>query len=213
MKNRGETLSDKNPEVERLARKPYPMRVYEDPDSGNWVAEVTDLPGCLGVGDTPEEALKVAKGFIKDWIDEARAQGWDVPEPTKRSEASGKFVVRLPRSLHARLQELSEIEATSLNQLVVSLLSEHTTYREFTANLEKFLAAPRPSAGWCVAWYAFAAMTPATLVRRQGVYSAQLEYPRHPTLVAETPGFYAWASEASTAPENPARRRTRASRA
>jgi site-specific DNA-methyltransferase (adenine-specific) len=39
--------------------------------------------------------------------------------PTK----SGKFVVRLPRSLHAALEKEAEIEATSLNQLVVTKLA------------------------------------------------------------------------------------------
>lgn len=208
MTNRGKTLMDKHPEIARLAHKSYPMRVYEDADSGNWVAEVIDLPGCLGVGDTPEEAVKVAKSFIRDWIEEALAQGWNVPAPTKRPEASGKFVVRLPRSLHARLQGLAEIEDTSLNQLVVSLLSDGTKSRELRADFEKFLAAARPSTGWCVAWYAFAAVTPATPIQRQGVYSARLQYPGRPALVAEAPGFYAWASGSSQAPEKAARRRT-----
>ena len=36
---------------------------------------------------------------------------------------SGKFVVRLPRSLHAALEKEAEIEATSLNQLVVTKLA------------------------------------------------------------------------------------------
>lgn len=39
--------------------------------------------------------------------------------PTK----SGKFVVRLPRSLHAALEKEAEMEATSLNQLVVTKLA------------------------------------------------------------------------------------------
>jgi antitoxin HicB len=198
-------LKNKSPEVVRLARRPYPMRVYQEPDSGDWVAEVIDLPGCLGVGDTPEEAVKVAKGFIKDWLEEALAQGWTVPEPTKRPGASGKFVVRLPRSLHARLQELSEIEGTSLNQLVVSLLSERTTHHELRTKLEHLVVAPQLSPSWGVAWYAFAAVTPAPRVRRQGAYSAQLEYSRHPTLVAETPGFDAWAAEAAKPPKTPVR--------
>jgi predicted RNase H-like HicB family nuclease len=110
-----------------LARSPYPIRIYKDRESDDWVAEVTDLPGCIGVGDTREEALEVAQSFISTWIEDAIAAGNSVPLPSQRSQASGRFVVRVPRSLHARLQALAQDEATSLNQLVVMLLSEAVT--------------------------------------------------------------------------------------
>jgi antitoxin HicB len=99
------------------------MSVYQDSESGAWVAEVTDLPGCTGVGDSAEEAVATAKGFIHDWVAEAMAQGWKIPQATVRVGASGKFLLRLPKSLHARLQEVAEVEGTSLNQLVVALLA------------------------------------------------------------------------------------------
>jgi antitoxin HicB len=129
----------KDRKAEELVRDPYPMRVFQDPDSANWVADVIDLPGCVGVAKTPQEAVKVAEAFIRDWINEAVAQGWDVPEPSTRSEASGRFVVRLPRSLHARLQESAEIEGTSLNQLVVAMLSERVVARELLSRVDSAL--------------------------------------------------------------------------
>jgi len=49
-----------------------------------------------------------------------------LPEPDVRSsreEYSGKFVVRLPKSLHAALAAEAEIEGVSLNQLVVAKLA------------------------------------------------------------------------------------------
>jgi predicted RNase H-like HicB family nuclease len=99
------------------------MSVYQDPQSGAWVADVTDLPGCTGVGNSAEEAVATANGFIRDWVEDAMAQGWKIPQPTARAEASGKFLVGLPKSLHARLQELASVEGTDLNQLVVALLA------------------------------------------------------------------------------------------
>jgi len=48
------------------------------------------------------------------------------PEPDVRSsreEYSGKFVVRVPKSLHAALAAEAEIERVSLNQLVVVKLA------------------------------------------------------------------------------------------
>jgi hypothetical protein len=59
------------------------------------------------------------------WIETALDKGWPVPEPQidEPKEYSGKFLARLPRSLHRELVELAEEEGTSLNQLVVMLLS------------------------------------------------------------------------------------------
>jgi predicted RNase H-like HicB family nuclease len=124
------------------------MSVYQDLESGAWVADVTDLPGCTGVGDSPEEAVATAKGFIHDWVEEAMAQGWKIPQPTVRVEASGKFLLRLPKSLHARLQEVAAIDGTSLNQLVVALLAgkvaEHNVRREADSSYSQSgIAGPR----------------------------------------------------------------------
>jgi predicted HicB family RNase H-like nuclease len=49
-----------------------------------------------------------------------------LPEPDvrpSREEYSGKFVVRVPKSLHAALAAEAETEGVSLNQLVVAKLS------------------------------------------------------------------------------------------
>jgi predicted HicB family RNase H-like nuclease len=49
-----------------------------------------------------------------------------LPEPgvrPSRQEYSGKFVVRVPKSLHAALAAEAEAEGVSLNQLVVAKLS------------------------------------------------------------------------------------------
>ena len=49
-----------------------------------------------------------------------------LPEPdvrSSRAEYSGKFVVRVPKSLHAALAAEAAVEGVSLNQLVVAKLS------------------------------------------------------------------------------------------
>lgn len=193
-------MKKKEGEVERLAEKPYPMHVYQDPESGDWVAEVQDLPGCIGVAETQEGAVAAAKAFIPDWIEEAISQGWDVPEPTKHVEASGKFVARLPKSLHARLQALAEIEGTSLNQLVVSMLSARSAQQELLAGLRGVLTVERGLKPWREFAYAFEAMRLAVRVASHGTYTTDLRYPEHPALVAETPGFYAWRRKESGIP-------------
>ncbi len=51
-----------------------------------------------------------------------------LPEPAvgpRRREYSGKFNVRVPKSLHASLASEAEAEGVSLNQLVVTKLALH----------------------------------------------------------------------------------------
>lgn len=58
---------------------------------------------------------------IRRIIDEVRVRTGLVDGATPKK--SGKFVVRMPRSLHAALEAEAEREGVSLNQLVVAKLS------------------------------------------------------------------------------------------
>ena len=56
----------------------------------------------------------------------------NLPEPLvgpQRREYSGKFNVRIPKSLHAALVREAEAEAVSLNQLVLAKLAMHLEVR------------------------------------------------------------------------------------
>jgi len=44
-------------------------------------------------------------------------------EVTRRPSYSGRLLLRMPRTLHAELAQAAEREGTSLNQLIVGLLS------------------------------------------------------------------------------------------
>lgn len=106
----------------------YPLRIYLDTenDTNNWVAEYPDLPGCIGVGDTKEEALSEAEANKLVWLESAEENGEKIPMPSNSysMEYSGKFNLRLPKSLHRDLALQAETEGVSLNMLCVSLLSK-----------------------------------------------------------------------------------------
>lgn len=102
----------------------YPFELWWSKDDQCWIAEAYDLPGCMADGKTQEDALKALRLVIELWIEVAGSEGRDVPPPSTEAPASGKFNVRLPMSLHQRLRRLAEREQVSLNEVVVSLLSE-----------------------------------------------------------------------------------------
>lgn len=103
---------------------PYRVEVY--PEEGGFTAVVPDLPGCMTCADTLDglwPAIAEAKGL---WLETALGEGMPIsePAPVEAETHSGRFVVRIPRSLHRRLAERAQREDTSLNQLVLMLLSE-----------------------------------------------------------------------------------------
>ena len=99
----------------------YPFNVIADPEGG-YVIEFPDLPGCLSVADTLDEIAPMAEDARRLWMESMYDNGMEIPLPTYPEEYSGKFNVRLPRSLHRRLAEAADREGVSLNTLVIGLL-------------------------------------------------------------------------------------------
>lgn len=57
-----------------------------DEDGGGFVARVPDLAGCIGDGETPEEAVADVRRAMVEWIDEYQKIGRDVPKAGSRGE-------------------------------------------------------------------------------------------------------------------------------
>ena len=53
---------------------------------GSFGAYVPDLPGCVAVGKTKEEALRLIREAIDFHIDGMRQDGLPIPEPSSSSE-------------------------------------------------------------------------------------------------------------------------------
>lgn len=100
----------------------YPVTIEAAPEGGYFV-EIEDLPGCYSQGETIEEAYEMIEDARKLWIEVAYEDGQDIPLPHSKHEYSGKFNVRLPKSLHRKLDQLAVREGVSLNQYLVSTLS------------------------------------------------------------------------------------------
>ena len=111
-------------------KRDYPMRVYPYPngDSFEWVVEYPDLPGCIGAGDTIEEALSEAQFNKELWLKSTEEENSvPIPSDSYSMEYSGKFNVRIPKSLHRDLALKAEEEGVSLNALCSTLLARGIT--------------------------------------------------------------------------------------
>lgn len=106
-----------NKMVEYYLNLPYTIELIREPEGG-WFVAVKELPGCMSQGDTPEEAIEMIQDAMRGWIEVSLEDGDPIPEPRLLEDYSGKFVVRLPRSLHRDLVEMASQEGVSLNQYV-----------------------------------------------------------------------------------------------
>lgn len=61
------------------------MVVVERGDS-SWGAHVPDLPGCVAVGETREEVVRLIREAISLHIEQLRQDGLPVPRPTSEGE-------------------------------------------------------------------------------------------------------------------------------
>jgi antitoxin HicB len=107
---------------------PFEIRPLSKDEGGGYAITFPDLPGCCSDGATPEEAINNGRDALESWLAVAREFGDKLPTPF--SDVSGRFVQRVPRSLHAQLIARAKIEGVSLNTLVVSIVSQGLGQRQ-----------------------------------------------------------------------------------
>ncbi len=103
----------------------YRMEIMEAHDESGFVVAYPDLPGCITCGETIESAIANAADAKREWLVAALEGGIEIQEPDSLQDYSGKFKLRIPRSLHKALAEHSKKEGVSMNQYCVYLLSKN----------------------------------------------------------------------------------------
>ena len=101
---------------------PYTIELIRE-DATTWFARVVELPGCMTEGDSAAEAVAMLQDAMAGWIELALEDGRSIPAPKHQEEFSGKFVVRVPRSLHRDLVAAAAKEQVSLNQFIATELA------------------------------------------------------------------------------------------
>ena len=111
--------------LEEYISLPYTIVLRKDVRDGVFVARVEELHGCTAHGDTELDALSNLRDNMRVWISDALEAGDTVPEPAEETALpSGKWLQRVPRSLHLKLIRIAKEEGVSLNQLVTAALAE-----------------------------------------------------------------------------------------
>ena len=100
--------------MKKIPDYPFTIRKLSKEDGGGFLIEFPDLPGCMSDGDTLEETVANGQDALKCWLDAAKKAGREIPKPNSK-KSSGKWVQRVPKSLHANLVEQAKIENVNID--------------------------------------------------------------------------------------------------
>ncbi|MBQ7673638.1 MAG: type II toxin-antitoxin system HicB family antitoxin [Alphaproteobacteria bacterium] len=111
--------------IEDYLKLPYNINIQKiNDESGEYYyARVIELDGCQSDGETVEEAYKNILDAMEGYIETKLANNQEIPLPNNSEQYSGKFVVRIPKSLHKSLAIAAQREGVSLNQYALYKLS------------------------------------------------------------------------------------------
>lgn len=113
-----------------LKQYPFEIQPLFEEDGGGYLVSFPDFSECISDGDTIEEAIANGMDALEETIAALESMNLPVPEPNSGGSYSGKFVQRVPKSLHARLAARARQEGVSMNTLVNTFLAESLGKKE-----------------------------------------------------------------------------------
>lgn len=116
------TAASPEGEVKAILARPYTRELIKNAD-GTWFARIVEFPGCLTEGGTAEDAIENLDEAMAAWVEVQIEDGDEIPAPLSSEQYSGKFLMRVPKTLHRELARRAELEGVSLNQFVLSALA------------------------------------------------------------------------------------------
>lgn len=117
------------------------LSTLETEEGIEYLAEFREYEFCCGSGLTVDEAVKEAKENLNNYIQELVMLGKPIVEPMKELTYSGKFTVRLSKSMHKKAAEMAEEEGVSLNTFINEAISEKVGIMEMYSFVEKYESA------------------------------------------------------------------------
>jgi antitoxin HicB len=99
-------------------------RIFKQNEDGTFFAEIKELKGCMTEGDNIIEANKMLEDALISWLETALEHNHKILEPNEDNleDYSGKFNVRVPKSIHKKLVEKASKEGVSLNSIINTIL-------------------------------------------------------------------------------------------
>ena len=101
----------------------YVIKKVKDETCEYYAGYIEEIYEAKTVGDTIDELYENLRECLILGVEERLKDGEEVPVPAE-TEYSGKFILRIPKSLHKYLAESAKNEGVSLNQYALYKLSK-----------------------------------------------------------------------------------------
>ncbi len=125
-------------------RYPYRTQLIQEADGERyWVARSDSLKGCIGTGETLDEAVRELEENEIAWLETAREYGIEIPsvQVEREGEYSGKFTVRISPFEHRRAVEQAKKQGVSLNQYVCNAIINYSAEERTADYISESVAA------------------------------------------------------------------------
>ena len=101
----------------------YTYRVTWSPEDGEHIGLCVEFPSLSWLAASPEKALVGIRQVVTSVVKDMQDNGEEVPQPMADREYSGKFLVRVPPTIHRALAIRAAEEGVSLNRFVGAKLA------------------------------------------------------------------------------------------
>ncbi len=112
-------------DIRDYLKLPYTRIIQEvNDESGHYFyGRILEIEGCQSTADSLEALNEDLNEALEGCIELLLEEGLEIPLPLTVDEYSGRFLLRLPKSLHQRLTIEAEREGVSINQLAIYKLA------------------------------------------------------------------------------------------
>ena len=107
-----------------LTNDRYTYRVTWSEEDEEYVGLCVEFPSLSWLSNSPEEALAGIRALVADVVVDMQKNQEPIPEPISTKQFSGRFVVRVPPTVHRRLAMEAAESGVSLNRLASAKLSQ-----------------------------------------------------------------------------------------
>lgn len=114
------------------------LSIIETTEGYEYVAEIPELKGCVGSGNSYDEALEEVLENKNVYLDTLIELGRKIPIPKqKKNKFSGKLSLRLSSNLHQKVSLIADELDVSINQYIVEVLAESVGSNNKIINMTK----------------------------------------------------------------------------
>jgi predicted HicB family RNase H-like nuclease len=101
----------------------YTYRVTWSSDDNEHVGLCAEFPSLSWLASSPEGALAGIRTVVAEVIKDMKITKESIPEPLSEKKFSGKFMVRVPSTVHRALAIEAAEQGVSINRLVSAKLA------------------------------------------------------------------------------------------